>query len=281
MTQIFNFQAPEGFNGEKKEFIRDPWQDLYAARQNRTILQGVPIAIEEHQLNGENILCATVMMDGVKCIMPYQESALKDTGKKKENRTRLRKLIARRIAFIVIGLDRESNLAIISRKAAKDRMAHAFWKTGKEGKIVTVVAQEVFNNAVIVDVGGVEVEIPAKELSYGWVHDVRDLIQVGEAFDAKITYFDEKSEKVNLSVKALLPNPFTECLNRYLIGNEYLGKVSGIAEFGIFVNLEPGVDAVIPHFPKRKVKFGDQVLVKITKIFPEEQKITAKGIRVF
>ncbi|NDI36621.1 S1 RNA-binding domain-containing protein [Chengkuizengella sediminis] len=276
---VLQFAQPEGFTGIKKEFVQDPWQDLYAARQNRTVLQGIPTQIEEHTLSEKKILTVVIMMHGVKLLLPFSETCLKDT-KLNENRNRLRKLIGRNIAYVVIGIDRENNLAIISRKAAKDKMAKTFWKNAKLNKIIPAVAQEVHYNNVLVDLGGVEVMIPAPEISHGWVHDARQIIEVGDAFDVKITYVNKEENDIQVSIKELLPSPYPDCLKRYNKGNEYLGTVSGIAEFGIFINLEPGVDAIIPHLSKRKVKLGDNILIKIREIKANEKKIYGTGIRV-
>jgi len=237
----------EGFRGDtpKKEFVTDPWIDIYAARQNDTILQEKAVAVEEHQIEGKKFPCLIVRLGNVKGLIPIQESGT-------ETHRELRQLVGQYVAFKVVTFDRESELVLLSRKKAREHMARVTWEKLEEGNIVTCSVRFLRGKYADVDIGGVSARLYAEDVSWGWTHDMRDVMQVGDAFDAKVIEIDKENEKVKVSIKETLPCPWPDAATRYEKGNQYLGKVSGIAQFGVFVNLEPGVDGSRMRGPKTK-----------------------------
>ena len=77
-----------------------------------------------------------------------------------------------------------------------------------------------------------------------------------------------------------MENPFLECVERYKKNGEYVGTVSGVAEYGIFVNLEEGVDTLARHLKFQNVQKGDQVLVRILSVDVKKERISGRIIRV-
>lgn len=71
-------------------------------------------------------------------------------------------------------------------------------------------------------------------------------------------------------------NPWPSCAGRYQKGNEYVGTVSGVGEYGVFINLEPGVDSLSRHLKFQDVKKGDRVLVRILETDPEKQQVRSR-----
>lgn len=276
MAEIYNLNTGVQEYGEKKSFYTDPWPDIYASRQNRnTFLTGLVSAVETHNLkNGDGevtskIPCAVVMMSPAKGLIPLSESGC-------TNRAQLRKLVGQMVNFKVIALDEQENLFFASIKQANEHFAQKTWDSVKVGDVRTAIVRDVNLRGAVVDIGGITTELLAKEMSWGWVNDVRDMVQIGDAFDVKIMSVDKENQEVAVSLRELLPNPWPGVMKRYKIGkeNEYIGRVTGNPRFGIFVNLEPGVDMLVKQrSSKIRPGLGELVRVVITKMDPNKKQI--------
>lgn len=263
---------PEGYTGEKISFVVDPWKDIFASIQSKgkklKFLAATVTALETHTIKGESFHCAVVMLGHVKGLIPLQESDCK-------TKEQLRKLMGQRVSFKVTTLNQKDNLFIASRKIAREHMAKQNWEKLKEGDIKTATIRDVNLRGATVDIGGILAELPAQELSWGWVNDVRDYLKVGFETDVKIIALDKEKGVAKVSIRELLPNPWPDCTKRFSVGNEYLGTVTGIQDYGIFVNLnEPGVDALAKQRTEGlRPALYEKVIVKIQKILPKEQRI--------
>lgn len=270
-ANVIKIIKAEGYTGEKKTFVKDPWPDIFASRQNRnTILQGVVSKIEEHTYAEKIVPCAIVMMEHVKGLIPLQESHCL-------NKDQLRKLMGQLIVFRVIGIQEESNLFMASRSQAIEQMAKMTWEKLHLKDTRTAVVREVNLRGATVDIGGVLAELPATELSWGWVNDVRDYITPGDNFDVKVILLDKENKQVKVSVRELLPSPWPDCVKRYTVGDEVIGTVTGIPRFGIFVNFEPGVDALVKQRRESiRPALHEKVVVVITEIDTKAKRMEGR-----
>lgn len=295
-TKILNLLTAEGYQGQqKKTFDKEPWMEIYAARQNNLVIQDIPTAIEKHTIrvkkDGEykdmEMSCLVVMLGGmVKGLIPLPEAGIMEDKEVNARQAmgRMRGLVGQLIAFKVKAIDRENNLCILSRKDALAHMAAITWKEIREGDIRTVVVRSVMPDMIIVNLGGIETPIPAPELSWGWVKDARDMFAVGDTFDVLVKMVDTENKRLMLSLKALLPDAWMNVPDKYIVRGEYTGTITGIEEYGMFVNLESGVDAVI-KLPKSErvrsqMKVGNRALIRIREIIPEKRRIKADLIKI-
>lgn len=293
-SKIINLLTAEGYQGQdKKTFEYDPWMDIYASIQNNVILQDYVSAIEEHTTmtrDGEKaILCLVIMLGGtVKALIPAHETGLKEESDQemteRQLKTRMRNLVGQQVAFKVKGIDRESNLCVCSRKEALQHMSGVTWKDIKVGDIKVAVVRHVQPYYAIVNVGGIETKLPASEMSWGWVNDARKLFAVGDSFDVKVIEIDEENKKIKVSLKELLTDNWQYVPEKYIVNGEYCGFITGIEEWGFFVNLEPGVDAKV-NLPKservrNEMKIGRGVLIRIYAINPEKRHISARMVKL-
>jgi len=263
---------PEGYTGEIKQFQqRDVWPEIYAARQNGTILEAPAAGIEEHKLGEKTIPCLVVMLDHVKGLIPLELSDEK-------SRDGLRRLIGQNIVFKVIGIDRDNNLFIGSRKAAREHMANVNRSKIKPGAVVPAVVRRVLPYMAELDLGGISARLLPRDFSWGWVKDMRDHLQPGDNVEVKVTAVE--GDEVYVSIRELLPDPWPNVPLKYNTGNEYLATVTGVVEYGVFCNLEPGVDSLAPHHKFIKVKPGDKVIVRLLDINMEKRHIRSKIVRL-
>lgn len=269
----------------KKEFEINMWPEVYASRQNRSILTWPVTGVEE----SAGKLCLVVSQDRVKGLIPLEESGVQTTDNPRFNKTRLNNLIGQEVSFIVISTDKKHNLFIASRAKAMVKLSSVSWDKLQVGFTKTAIARRIvhrtkkdgtmFDMGAVVEIDGIEAFLPVQEIAYGWVGKVLDFIQPGDVFDVKIIEINKEKPKMLVSVKALYENPWPECLKRYSKGSTYAGIVTGIAEYGIFVNLEPGVDILCNHPKSGRLNKGDQVATVITRI-SEDQKINGVIARV-
>lgn len=271
----------EGFSGQKKVFTVDYWQDIYSARQNGTVLQRMASAIEDHRVGQENVPCLIVFFGHIKGLMPLSKSGF-------TNRAQLRKMIGQQVAFKVVTIHRDDNVVELDRVQALELMSNVTWDRLKEGQTKTAVVRNITAKQATIDIGGIATNLEAEEMSWGFVNDIRDYIQLGDSFDVKVTELDKEKKTVKVSVRALLPKPWPDCATRYARDGEYRATVSGIVEYGIFCNLEMGVDALTPHLNiNRQNKFqrknqanthlsvGDQVVVRVIHVDTKKEQIRA------
>lgn len=252
------------------------WIDIYESRQTQKILKGKINAVEQH---GEE-LCSCVFYGDAKILIPSKVFNMEPEPKTDEEKAiRKRKMFAAigaDIEFCVIEISREENLAIASRKKAMEIRQKEIEKL-KEGQKTKCRVMAVGKYAAIVEAHGVEKRLLPKDISWGLVDDLRDIVAVGDELDCIVKNIDPQTPNISISIKETMPNPYLLVDKKYIQDSEYLGTVSLVRENGVFVNLEPGVDALCPHpgWPGLRLNVGDKVVLKIRKIDGEKKKIRA------
>ncbi len=286
MVEVFRFNLEEQqvINPEEKV-----WQDLFAAEQNDTILKGNIFGIEEYKIQGMKVYSLVVMLGcGIKGIIPQHQSGILDypvdeNGEKKlkgftkDEKSKIRKhlmeLVGQTEPVKVYNIDQENKLVQLNRAAALEHLSEITWKKISKGKVVTAVVRKSNRNKTIVEVGGINTEMPAEELSWGFINDPRIIVTVGQKLKVKITEADEENKEIKVSHRECTPNPWPECTRRYMKNNLYQGKVTGVIDKAVFVNLEPGVDVYCKHMKFERAQLGDDVVVKVQGIDAESKRM--------
>lgn len=127
------------------------------------------------------------------------------------------------------------------------------------------------------NVGYVEGLIHISEISWEKVNHPKDYHKVGDRVKVKVLGVDDKTGKLNLSVKQLQDDPWQKISESYPVGTTFSGKVSRIEPFGVFVNVEPGVDGLIHATkldPSRDLKVGEEVTVNVESVIPEQRRMS-------
>lgn len=247
------------------------WQEIYAARQNGTILQGELIGIETPE---PEKTYGVVQVGFVRGYLPMQEA-----GEEIKSVKQFRTLIGSKIAFKVTNLLREEEQFVASRKEALEQMQSNTWKRLKVGQEVLGIVRDVRMKTVRLEMGGVTVKMPAEEYDHKFVNDLRDELKAGDHMKVKVIALDAENRSVKVSAKALKDNLWDDIAKHLRVKGEYVGTITGIVEFGIFVNIRGNVDALTPHLQFDRFKKGDRVLIRLLKIHPKTQRIEAKIVR--
>ena len=200
--------------------------------------------------------------------------------------------VGQRMKVKIIELNRRRNRVIISRRSILElELAGQKDETLKqlepgfqtEGEVV-----EITDFGVFVNLGGIDGLVHRSELTHGRFSHPRDVMKVGDKVKVEVLDMDLERERINLSMKKLLPNPWENVLTSYNIGQRVSGKVTNLTPFGAFVEIEAGLEGLIHvsemswtkrvRHPKEVVTEGDEVEAMILKIDTEQQRISL-GLR--
>ena len=150
------------------------------------------------------------------------------------------------------------------------------------GDIVKGEVKNIVDYGAFVDINGIEGLIHVSEIGWGKVK-IKNLFKVGDVIDVKVISIDNEKRKVSLSVKALTEDPWTNIEEKYPVGNITMGKVVRFTDFGAFVELEPGVDALLHiskisnqriNHPSEALKIGEIVKAVIIDVNSEKKRIS-------
>jgi small subunit ribosomal protein S1 len=200
--------------------------------------------------------------------------------------------VGQRMRVKIIELNRRRNRVIISRRAILEtEIAEQKGETLKhlepgfrtEGEVV-----EITDFGVFVNLGGIDGLVHRSELTHGRFNHPREVVKVGDKVKVEVLDMDLERERINLSMKKLLSNPWEDVLARYSIGQRVSGKVTNLTPFGAFVEIEAGLEGLIHvsemswtkrvRHPKEIVSEGDDVEAMILKVDLPQQRISL-GLR--
>jgi small subunit ribosomal protein S1 len=134
-----------------------------------------------------------------------------------------------------------------------------------------------------VDIGGMQALLPVSEMTWGRVEDTKALYSPGDIIEAIIINLDWENDRVTLSFKDTLPDPWNDVVSKYREGSVHKGRVSRLTDFGAFITLEAGVDGLL-HISKlskgKKIKHARDVLTTGTDVEVRIEKIDRENKRI-
>lgn len=186
----------------------------------------------------------------------------------------------------VIEVDPKRRRLVMSQMLAEREYRSAqreeLFKTLAVGDIVEGVVRSMRPFGAFVDIGGVDGLLHVSEIGYGNINHPRDALSVGEAVQVQVIRIDGESQRVALSRRRLLANPWDGIEQRYVVGSVVPATITRLADFGAFAELESGVEGLI-HIseladiavaePLKTVRAGDKVNVKVLRVDPKRQRI--------
>lgn len=156
------------------------------------------------------------------------------------------------------------------------------WGTLNKGDVIEGEVKRLTAFGAFVDIKGVDGLLHVSEISWGRINKPSDVLKPGDMVKVVILELDRETKKISLSIKNLTENPWVDVDIKYPVGNIVLGKIVRFADFGAFVELEPGVDALIHisqisnekiKHPSDVLQIGQSVKAKITDVNKEGKKI--------
>lgn len=195
--------------------------------------------------------------------------------------------IGRNLTFLIQEFNREQHNIIVSNRAfmeAKEKEKIEKLKQElKTGMTVKGTIIKLQSFGAFVEVQGIQALLPISEIKVGRVEDIEKELKLGQEIEAKILSIDLDHKRMSISCKALQDDPWDTVAKRYKVGGRYEGTVSKIANFGLFVNLEPGMDGLI--FVSKLPNTGgntnlDKVYKKGTKMPVQIDEIDTEARRI-
>ena len=241
--------------------------------------------IFEAQVTGHNRGGILVNVDGVNAFIPLSQvdSVRRDDP---DAVNQLANLVGNGILLKVIELNRKRNRVILSERAAmaeirkeqKDKVLDDL----EEGSIRIGRVSSITDFGVFVDLGGADGLAHMTELTWERGKKAKDLYNVGDEVQAYILKVDRENKKISLSLKRAQPEKWDSTVNRFVIGQILIGRVTKLMQFGAFVRLDGPVEGLIHiselsnrriQHPKDVVKEGDIVPVKLVRIEKDRHRL--------
>lgn len=197
----------------------------------------------EGKVTGLNKGGLEIDLKGVRAFMPASQC---DVAPMKD----ISVLLSQHVRCEVIELDRKTKSVLVSRRRAMEKeLAESREKLRNElaaGQVRHGIVRSITDFGAFVDLGGVDGLIHIRELSWGSVGKVTDVVKIGQHVDVMVLKVDEKKERISLGLKQVLPDPWENAIQRYPVGSKLTARVVRLADFGAFAELEPGVEGLIP-----------------------------------
>jgi small subunit ribosomal protein S1 len=195
-------------------------------------------------------------------------------------------LVGQKITVKVIEVDRKRRRLILSQRDAQHRRRNQHKETLleelQEGDVCRGVVSSLRDFGAFVDVGGADGLIHISELAWHRVGHPREVLSVGDEIDVFILRLDHDNKRIALSLKRMQPNPWALIDDLYHVGQLVEGVVSHVAQFGAFVSLDPGIEALLhinqiadqaPEDPAELLHEGDRLLMRIISIDSRRQRL--------
>lgn len=262
--------------------------DLVESQKSGRILTGSIQGIEELP-NSPNHSVAVIYHGEFKVVIPVEEAVELPANFSGSNGDTVRQLMLSKrlgaeVDYIVKGLDQNAGVAVASRlEAMRAKRRQYYLGTDRDGnyqiyegicaeaRIVSAIRAGVF-----VDLFGLEVFIPIREVSYQRLLDASTQFQPGQRILVKVLSVDRTDRdhiKAVASVKQAGANPYERALRMYSVGNKYVGTVSMVDATGVFVALDGGIDCLCSYPKRGRPPRGARVTVRILGINHETNRI--------
>ena len=193
--------------------------------------------------------------------------------------------VGSKLELKILTLDVQQNNFILSNKKVYEDSAEEARKTIfsqiEPGQVVKGEVVRITDFGAFVDLGGIDGLLPLSQLSWRWIDHPTDILKVGDKFDVEVIAVDHEKQRVSLSLKNLEPDPWIEAADKIKEGDKVEGTVTRLKHFGAFIEVFPGVEALLPHNEvveyqnetKSIIKVGDKITTYILKFNPSDKRI--------
>ena len=218
---------------------------------------------------------------GVRAFMPASRSGTRDA-------VEMEKLVGTEITCRITKLDVTDENVVVDRRVVLEEQARGLTEARrdamKEGDTLPGTVRSLVPYGAFIDLGGIDGLLHISDIAYSRVAKPEDVLSVGQEIQVRILKIDPETKKISLGLKQLQPEPWETAPNRLVAGQRITGTVTRLADFGAFVEIEPGVEGLIHisemsygkklRHPSDLLKEGERVDAVILAIKPEERRIS-------
>jgi small subunit ribosomal protein S1 len=256
----------------QKVLRRRTWEKIDAAFKGKETVTGKVV---------DRIKGGLVVDVGVRAFLPGSQFDLRPTQN-------LDNLVGTELQVRITKLNRRRGNVVVSRRALLEEELHAkraaLMETLTEGQEVHGHVKNVTDYGAFVDLGGIDGLLHLTDLSWGRVKHPSDIVKPEQELDVIILKFDKEKQRVSLGLKQLVPDPWVTAAEKYPAGGKVRGKVVGVVDYGVFVELEQGVEGLVHvsemswnkkvTHPSKLVKVGEEVDVVVLDIKPSDRRVS-------
>jgi small subunit ribosomal protein S1 len=256
----------------QKVLRRRTWERIEAAFKAKETVTGKVV---------DRIKGGLVVDIGVRSFLPGSQFDLRPTQN-------LDNLMGTEVQVRITKLNRRRGNVVVSRRALMEEELHAkraaLMETLSEGQIVHGHVKNVTEYGAFVDLGGIDGLLHLTDLSWGRVKHPSDLVKPEDELDVIILKFDKEKQRVSLGLKQLMPDPWANAAEKYPAGGKVKGKIVGVVDYGVFVELEKGIEGLVHvsemswnkkvTHPSKLAKVGDEVDVVVLDIKPSDRRVS-------
>ncbi len=196
--------------------------------------------------------------------------------------------IGRHLKYKVIKVNQKKANVIVSRRMLmeeeKERKRKEFWKNVKDGQVVYGFVKSITDYGAFIDLGGADGFLYVNDITWGRITHPKEHLKLGDEVKVKVMSVDHEKHKVSVSIKDLKGDPWAHIEERYPVGTRVKGKAVGVVEYGVFVELEPGLEGLLHvsemswdkklRNPAKLVSKGDIIELQILDIDTEKKRIS-------
>ncbi len=265
---------PEGYYELSRFQVARPtdWTALEQAFAQKAAILGTVTAVVKGGLSVDV---------GVRAFMPASRSGTRE-AKELEN------LVGQEIRCRIIKLDVADEDVVVDRRAVLEEEERVTkerrYSDLKEGEIVTGEVRSLTDYGAFVDLGGVDGLLHVGDISWGRIGKAADVLSIGQQVETKVLKIDADKQRISLGMKQLQPDPWSSAAEKYRTGERIRGAVTRVADFGAFVELEPGIEGLVHvsemswakkvRTPSDLVKPGETVEAVILAVNAVERRIS-------
>jgi small subunit ribosomal protein S1 len=256
----------------QKVLRRRTWEKIDAAFKAKETITGKVV---------DRIKGGLVVDIGVRAFLPGSQFDLRPT-------TNLDDLVGTEVQVRVTKLNRRRGNVVVSRRALLEEELHAkraaLMDTLNEGQIVHGHVKNVTDYGAFVDLGGIDGLLHLTDMSWGRVKHPSDIVKPEQELDVIILKFDKEKQRISLGLKQLSADPWVGAAEKYPAGGKVKGKIVGVVDYGVFVELEQGIEGLVHvsemswnkkvQHPSKLAKVGDEVDVVVLDIKPSDRRVS-------
>lgn len=271
-------EAVENGNGEtklsrEKAKRAEVWKDLERAYTDATTITGF--------VSGKVKGGFTVEINNIRAFLP---GSLVDVRPTRDTSY----LEGRDVEVKVIKIDAKRNNIVVSRRAVIEEEStsdrESLLDTLEEGKIVKGVVKNLTDYGAFVDLGGIDGLLHITDMAWKRVKHPSEVVAIADEIDVVVLKFDKEKSRVSLGLKQLDEDPWKSLIQRFPVGTRISGKVTNIADYGCFVEIEDGIEGLV-HVsemdwtnknihPSKIVQLGDKIDVMVLDIDASRRRIS-------
>ncbi len=259
--------------------LNQDWIDAEALLESGDIMEGEVI--------GYNKGGAIIPFGRLRGFVPASHLSELSRGlNDRQRQQKLAKLRGEKVPVKVIEVDRRRRRLVFSQRDAQkeweDKRKQELLKDLNEGDIITGRVSGLRDFGIFVDLGGADGLVHISELAWYRIDHPREVVKVGDEIEVYVLNINVESQRISLSRKRLLENPWDSVEQRYENNQLVEGKITRIVDYGAFAEIEPGVEGLL-HVsqlsrnqvdnPREVVNEGETHLLRIVSIDPDRQRI--------